>query len=418
MSSDKTPKTPGESAKTAKPIQATINTGKPATEISAAPAITSLYDPSKVVTGASQIDITKLHIPTGGLVGPHLTGVYSPEYATSGVFSGFVGHSGSAFTNISAVSALNPNLYYSPATKSSWDTLLAAGALLGGTSKVTVQKAKDLDATIASLERDIEAKAQKLINAEMGAAKTQKEINELKAKQKELMENTGIRALISRVNAEAQTRLLNSPDFQSKYLSEGKQNVFVLSVDIRRSTELMLKAKTPELYAGFISELCGELKSIITNNFGVFDKFTGDGILAFFPEQYSGEDAGYNVVLSAVKCHEAFVQKYSTSRSSFTSILTEIGLGIGIDYGPASLVQIADGLTVVGVPVVYACRMSSAPAGLTLMNQQGYDQVKDKYQAVLDIKTMELEIKHEGKLLAYAVGLKGKQFTPKVPSWV
>jgi class 3 adenylate cyclase len=139
-----------------------------------------------------------------------------------------------------------------------------------------------------------------------------------------------------------------------------------MSIDIRRSTELMLKARSPEEFASFITTLSTELMKIVMESYGVFDKFTGDGVLAFFPEFYSGPEAASYAIATADKCHAAFARHYRTFRKSFTSVLTEIGLGIGIDYGSVHLVQLGRGLTVVGTAVVYACRLSGAPAGGTL----------------------------------------------------
>jgi len=56
----------------------------------------------------------------------------------------------------------------------------------------------------------------------------------------------------------------------------------------------MLKARSPALFAGFMTQLCAALEVTIKEEYGVFDKFTGDGVLAFFPEFFSGKDAGYH----------------------------------------------------------------------------------------------------------------------------
>jgi adenylate cyclase len=72
-----------------------------------------------------------------------------------------------------------------------------------------------------------------------------------------------------------------------------------MAVDLRRSTELMLKSRRPELFAEFILYLAQQLRMIILNNYGIFDKFTGDGVLAFFTDFYSGCDSGFRAITAA-----------------------------------------------------------------------------------------------------------------------
>lgn len=160
--------------------------------------------------------------------------------------------------------------------------------------------------------------------------------------------------------------MLASDEFRRLFESGSPRNAFVMSVDIRRSTELMLKAREAEQFAAFITGLCTRLTQIVLDSYGVFDKFSGDGILAFFPDFYSGEDAGYYAMTAAARCHKAFEEHYARSRTFFTSVLKDTGLGIGIDYGQVHLVQVAGGLTVVGAPVVYACRMGEHPRNALL----------------------------------------------------
>src|SRR5205085_12282103 len=92
---------------------------------------------------------------------------------------------------------------------------------------------------------------------------------------------------------------------------------------------------------------------------------------------------------------------------------------IGIDYGIAHLVQMADGISIVGVPVVYACRMSGVEAGLTLLNQPAYEVVSERFSKYFFISESEIEIKHEGSTLAYRVKPNDKSYDdPKPPSWM
>ena len=139
----------------------------------------------------------------------------------------------------------------------------------------------------------------------------------------------------------------------------------------------MLKARKPELFSEFVTELTTALSNVVINNFGVFDKFTGDGILAFFPKFYSGESAILRAVKAAQECHEVFTNHYFNCRKNFNVFIKDVGLGIGMDYGEVSLVNSRNELTVVGIPVVYACRMSSALAGDTLLNQPALEELEN-----------------------------------------
>jgi class 3 adenylate cyclase len=97
--------------------------------------------------------------------------------------------------------------------------------------------------------------------------------------------------------------------------------------------------------------------------------------------------------------------------------MTDIGLGIGIDFGVSHLLKIAAGLTVVGQPVVYACRLGGAPPGQTYLNQPAYEQVCEETPTAFLFSEETLEIKHEGSILAYRVQPGGFQMIPKLPEW-
>ena len=90
-----------------------------------------------------------------------------------------------------------------------------------------------------------------------------------------------------------------------------------MSIDIRRSAELMLSARSAELFAEFMAGLCEELKGLICDRIGIVDKFTGDELLASFPEFFSGPDAGYRAISAAHEAHLVFAKRYKRHRSSF-----------------------------------------------------------------------------------------------------
>ena len=94
-----------------------------------------------------------------------------------------------------------------------------------------------------------------------------------------------------------------------------------------------------------------------------------------------------------------------------------MGLGIGIDWGKVHLLQMADGLTVVGGPVVYACRLGGAPSGETYLNQPAFEGIQRRAGSAFLVSEAELEIKHEGPMLAYNVKSSGIRYEPTPPSW-
>ena len=266
---------------------------------------------------------------------------------------------------------------------------------------------RELEKEISTLKQQIES-----------LLADKKEGDEAKQKISELTSKLELEFLLDKVNQDGRSQLMTSPKFRQLFLGQNDNTpAFVMSIDIRRSTELMLKARNAQAFAKFITELCSELMEIIKNSFGVVDKFTGDGVLAYFPDFYSGRDAAYRAICVAAKCHTAFFKSYANSRLSFKLILKNVGLGIGIDYGDVHLVKIAGGLTVVGEPVVYACRLSAAPAGMTLLNQPAYEKVIEQFGRYCFIKETEITIKHEGELLAYAVELNDKNYDSRTPDW-
>lgn len=284
---------------------------------------------------------------------------------------------------------------------------------------------KEQKQTLQTLVQTVDVHAMALKEKDQNIAEQEKQKKELGkaladalAESKILEEKMSLQFLLTRVHPDAHQKLLSSAEFRQEFLQSQECYSYVMSIDIRRSTELMLKATSPQKFADFITDLCGKLSEIVIRNYGVYDKFTGDGILAFFPEFFSGKDAGYYALRSAVECHNAFKERYDSSRHVFNSVIKDIGLGIGIDFGIVKLVQMAGGLTVVGSPVVYACRFGSAPAGTTLLNHPAYKSIHDKYGAHIHVDETEIPIKHEGVNVAYKVKFGSSPYSPKSPDWL
>lgn len=257
-----------------------------------------------------------------------------------------------------------------------------------------------LETTIADKEEKIKTLVQDLKSREYEYTELEKKIKEIQDTTYELQKSKELVFLTCKVHVKAANILLEeNSDLLKKFLDNESKKSSVISIDIWRSTDLMLKASSHDNYAKFISGLSEKLKNIVINNFGVFDKFTGDGILAYFPDFYSGEDSILKCIKTAKECHMAFDEYYKENRNLF-NVVIKTGLGIGIDYGDTKLVRINNDQTIVGTPVVYACRLSNAPYGRTYINQKAYDDVKLK-NIDIDLNETEIDLKNEGIGIVY-----------------
>jgi hypothetical protein len=248
---------------------------------------------------------------------------------------------------------------------------------------------------INKLQKEIEEKDRNLKELVRQKNVTEEEFKNLSS---ELTKKLELQFLLMRIHPNAINILLdNTRNTLSGFTDNEIIEMTVISIDIRKSTELMLKISNPDDYAIFISGLTEGLKDIVIKNYGVFDKFTGDGILAYFPIFYSGENGILNACLTAQMCHTYFAKYYKKNNSIF-QVLLETGLGIGIDHGNVKIVKINGEQTIVGSPVVYACRFSGAPANHTYLN----NIANSKIGALgLTTKRTNFELKNEGIVVAY-----------------
>jgi class 3 adenylate cyclase len=222
--------------------------------------------------------------------------------------------------------------------------------------------------------------------------------------------------LLTRVSPKAAELLLHNEAFRGEFL-QSPCPAFVMAIDVRRSTELMLKARDPAGFAQFLITLASALKNSILLNNGVFEKFTGDGVLAYFPTHFTGTDAAFFALKAAEQCHAVFEKLYKDNRHRFNSVIKNTGLGIGIDFGLVHTMVVSGEFAVVGTPVVYACRMAGAQAGQTLLNQGAFEEIVTRYEAYCELEETEIDIKHEGPTVAYKVELNAKPFELEEPSW-
>ncbi|MCX5905284.1 MAG: hypothetical protein NTV89_17845, partial [Proteobacteria bacterium] len=127
----------------------------------------------------------------------------------------------------------------------------------------SLNKQIELEKTINSLKEELSGKILELKDLEKNDEKNKEKIKSLEATHEELVKKEELRYLLTRVNEKAKTKLLESDDFKKLFDDNKICDVVVMAIDIRRSTDLMLKAKTPTHYAEFITSLCKKLTDII-----------------------------------------------------------------------------------------------------------------------------------------------------------
>lgn len=153
----------------------------------------------------------------------------------------------------------------------------------------------------------------------------------------------------------------------------GETDTIAVFGDVRHSQDVMKYGASAVDFARRMGEFVGESRRMIRKYCGLFDKFTGDGFLAYFNEhlcQWHG--------LNYVDCFTAFLTEYvdyaqehfEAWRRTLRKLPVEpVGLAIGADMGTVTFRDYDDHLVAVGEPIVWANRMcSEARAGEILVN--------------------------------------------------
>jgi hypothetical protein len=130
----------------------------------------------------------------------------------------------------------------------------------------------------------------------------------------------------------------------------------------------------------------------------------------------------------ALFSNRALRNRFLASKSACAAFITSIDIRRSAElmlnarsmelFGNIRFMRIAGDLTVVGAPVVNAARLSSAPVGKTVLNQQAHERIASHYGAFCSTSEMELDIKHQGRVLVHEVKLKKLSFVPSDPPWL
>ena len=157
-------------------------------------------------------------------------------------------------------------------------------------------------------------------------------------------------------------------------------DTLVLVADIRRSQDLITYGYSPDFYREQIIGFLTEVRKILRHNYGIYDRFTGDGFIAYF-NQYVCEQEGrdyYEMILDSCDKIQKFAEQFFDNWSSqIRKIPVEpIGLSLGVDSGVVSFKDIEGQFFAIGDACVWATRMCNAgKRGDVIFNNIPYHKI-------------------------------------------
>ncbi len=153
--------------------------------------------------------------------------------------------------------------------------------------------------------------------------------------------------------------------------------------DIRRSQDLMTYARDPDEFKDFMVKFLTITRKLVFDHFGVFDKFTGDGFIAYFAKSVCEVyEKDY------IDCFAEFIKNVLTStkpifdewKSCIRKLPPEsVGLALGADTGKLFYRMEENHFIAMGDAIVWATRMANeAKAEELVVNNQLYHLIKDR----------------------------------------
>jgi class 3 adenylate cyclase len=162
--------------------------------------------------------------------------------------------------------------------------------------------------------------------------------------------------------------LLTDPERYLKLGGEARL-VTVLFADIRGFTRFTEEHPAPEVVET-LNRIFRALSHVVFAHRGTFDKYLGDGLMAFYGAPVAGDDDARRAVETAIEMQ----QRFRELRAEAGPVMHKLGLGIGLHSGEAIVGNIGSDrvmdYTVIGDTVNVAKRLQeTALAGQTLVSE-------------------------------------------------
>lgn len=196
--------------------------------------------------------------------------------------------------------------------------------------------------------------------------------------------NRLLRQVLNRYVAEDVTDvILTDPERHLKLGGETRP-VTVLFADLRGFVHFTEQHSGPEVIRT-LNHIYQHLSEVVFSNKGTFDKYLGDGLMAFYGAPVGGEDDAQRAVATALEMQRLFTEL----RQETDYDLDGLGLGIGLHSGEAIVGNIGSeklmDYTVVGDVVNVAKRLQEhAESGQVLLSEATFRELKGVQAETLD----------------------------------
>ncbi|MFC2132862.1 adenylate/guanylate cyclase domain-containing protein [Bacteroidota bacterium] len=178
------------------------------------------------------------------------------------------------------------------------------------------------------------------------------------------------------------------PHMNQEFINElSDSDTIVLVADIRKSQDLMTYGPSADFFRDKILEFTTEMREIIKNNYGIFDKFTGDGFLCYF-NSHLCEQLGKDYYEQLIKACKEIMDFSNSFFSDWVKNIRKLppnssGLTIGIDSGVVKFRDLDNHLFAIGESIVWANRMSSAgDKEEIILNNIPYHKINDSQKNI------------------------------------
>ncbi len=163
----------------------------------------------------------------------------------------------------------------------------------------------------------------------------------------------------------------------------GKTRSVVVIGDIRRSQQLMNFAKGTDGFLTLMSSFINQSRDLIQKHKGFFDKFTGDGFIAYFNEEICGQ-----LEKDFIECSIKFIKDEAEAIGKLFEewgVVSDyspdkpLGLAIGCDIGQVDFHNVNNHLVAIGDSVVWAYRMANAGEAGEVIAHQPLAKLYERY---------------------------------------